>query len=98
MFYKSELFCCIDVGLRPPITLPLGFSGLPPTGLTEFAPYIPIANYMFSDIYNVGLLMLLTAIEIYGACRPRASQSYSLWEMRPFKYRCNKAISRFDSQ
>jgi hypothetical protein len=54
------------VGLPLPIALPLGFEALPPTGLTEFAPYISIANYMFSDIYNVGLLTLLTAADIWG--------------------------------
>ena len=55
-----------DAGLPLPIPLPLGFGGLPPTGLNEFAPYIPIANYMFSDIYNVGILTLLTAADIWG--------------------------------
>jgi len=55
-----------DAGLPLPITLPLDFAGLAPTGLTEFAPYIPIANYIFSDIYNVGLLTLLTAADIWG--------------------------------
>lgn len=55
-----------DIGLPAPITLPVGFAALPPTGLNEFAPYVSIANYIFSDIYNVGFLTLLTASDIWG--------------------------------
>ena len=55
-----------NTGLPLPVTLPVGFAGLPPTGLNAFAPYVSIANYIFSDIYNVGLLTLLTAADIWG--------------------------------
>jgi hypothetical protein len=49
-----------------PITLPLGFSAIGPTGIGEMAWFAPLANAIFSLQYGVPLSNLLTTADIWG--------------------------------
>jgi len=54
------------VGLPLPITLPLGFGALPPTDITDFAPYVSLGNLYYNTVYPNTLSSLLTAAQIWG--------------------------------
>lgn len=53
-------------GLPAPVALPVGFSGLSPTELNDFAPYVSIGNLLFANRYPVDITTLLTAANIWG--------------------------------
>ena len=53
-------------GLPAPVALPVGFSGLAPTELNDFAPYVSIGNLLFVNRYPIDITTLLTAANLWG--------------------------------